>query len=99
MEEYIINKDWGVDEMLFHKIRNIVLKHLRNEMLINVHLGSCPFNGNKQRIFVPEFYNDDRETCIPAIEGAIDDIDIVVYRFENTVVYSLKEDAEALAGI
>ena len=99
MEEYIINKDWNVDNMLFHKIRSIVLKHLKNEMLVNVHLSSCPYNGNKQRIFVSEFHNDDRESCIPAIEGALDDIDIVVYRFDNTVVYCLREEAEALAGV
>ena len=99
MEEYIINKDWTVDNMLFHKIRGIVLKHIRNEMIVNVHLSSCPYNGNKQRILVKEFYNDDRETCIPTIEGAVDNIDIVVYRYDNTVVYALKEEVEALAGI
>ncbi len=100
MEEYIINKDWAVDNyMLFHKIRGIVLKHIRNEMIVNVHLSSCPYNGNKQRIFIQEFYNDDRETCLPVLGETLDDVDIVAYRFDNTVVYALKEEAEALAGI
>jgi hypothetical protein len=88
----------GIDNILFQKIRSIVLKHIKNEMLVCVHLSSCPYNGNKQRIFVDEFHNDDRENCINAFEGAIDDVDIIVYRFENKIIYGLKEEVEAIAG-
>ena len=99
MEEYILNENWGIDNMLFHKIRNIVQKHLRNEVFVTVHLSSCPYNSKKQRIFVKEFWNDDRETCLTLFDEAIDDTDIIVYRFDNTIVYALREEVEALAGV
>lgn len=98
VEEYIFNKNWGIDDMLFHRIRGIVRNHLRNESFVTVHLSSCPYNGNKQRILVPEFYNSDRETCISTYDEALDDVDILVYRFDNNIVYALKDEVEALIG-
>lgn len=98
MEEYILNKCWGVDNFLFQKVRELVLKHIRNEMLITVNLSSCPYNGNKQRIFVSDFNNDDRENCYEVFDAAVD-MDIVAYRFDdNKIVYALLDEVEALAG-
>lgn len=99
MEIFVLNK-LDVGNLLFQKIRRFVEKRIRDEQLIHIQVCTCFFNGEKQRVYIPE-YED--EMCFDTLDTA--EATLVAYRYKNpktgadTLVYANEIDVETLADV